>query len=58
MFGFDDCTKKILQLELTIEHQQIQMDELRSIVLALVTQIDKLQNEIHTLTEIKYGKSI
>ena len=58
MFGFDDCTKKILQLELTIEHQQNQMDELRSIVLSLVTQIDKLQNEIHTLTELKYGKSI
>lgn len=58
MFGFDDCTKKILQLELTIEHQQNQMDELRSIVLALVNQIDKLQNEIHKLTEIKYGKSI
>ena len=58
MFGFDDCTKKILQLELTIEHQQNQMNELRSIVLALVTQIDKLQNEIHTLTEIKYGNSI
>jgi len=57
MFGFDDCTKKILQLELTIEHQQIQMDELRSIVISLVNQIDKLQNEIHTLTEIKYGKS-
>jgi uncharacterized coiled-coil protein SlyX len=58
MFGFDDCTKKILQLELTIEHQQNQMDELRSIVLSLVTQIDKLQKEIHTLTETKYGKSI
>jgi len=58
MFGFDDCTKKILQLELTIEHQQNQMDELRSIVLSLVTQIDKLQKEIHILTEIKYGKSI
>ena len=58
MFGFDDCTKKILQLELTIEHQQNQMDELRSIVLSLVNQIDKLQNEIHKLTEIKYGKSI
>ena len=53
MFGFDDCTKKILQLELTIEHQQNQMDELRSIVLSLVNQIDKLQNEIHKLTEIK-----
>jgi uncharacterized coiled-coil protein SlyX len=58
MFGFDDCTKKILQLELTIEHQQNQMDELRSIVLSLVTQIDNLQKEIHKLTETKYGKSI
>jgi uncharacterized coiled-coil protein SlyX len=58
MFGFDDCTKKILQLELTIEHQQNQMDELRSIVLSLVNQIDKLQKEIHTLNESKYGKSI
>jgi len=58
MFGFDDCTKKILQLELTIEHQQLQMDELRSIVLSLVNQIELLQKEIHTLTEHKYGKGI
>jgi uncharacterized coiled-coil protein SlyX len=58
MFGFDDCTKKILQLELTIEHQQNQMDELRNIVLTLVNQIESLQKEIHTLTEFKYGKSI
>jgi hypothetical protein len=58
MFNINNCSKKILQLELTIEHQQLQMDELRSIVLSLVTQIDKLQNEIHILTEIKYGKSI
>jgi hypothetical protein len=58
MFNINNCSKKILQLELTIEHQQLQMDELRSIVLSLITQIDKLQNEIHTLTEIKYGKSI
>jgi uncharacterized coiled-coil protein SlyX len=57
MFGFDDCTKKILQLELTIEHQQNQMNELRSIVISLVNQIESLQKEIHTLTEIKYGKS-
>ena len=53
MFGFDDCTKKILQLELTIEHQQYQMDELRNIVLSLVNQISSLQKEIHKLTEIK-----
>jgi uncharacterized coiled-coil protein SlyX len=58
VFNFNNCSKKILQLELTIEHQQLQMDELRSIVLSLVNQIDKLQNEIHTLTEMKYGKSI
>jgi cell division protein FtsB len=58
MFQFNNCKKKVLQLELTIEHQQKQMDELRSIVLSLVTEIDKLQKEIHTLTESKYGKSI
>ena len=58
MFKFNNCSKKILQLELTIEHQQQQMDELRSIVLALVNQIDTLQKEIHTLNENKYGKGI
>jgi len=58
MFKFNNCSKKILQLELTIEHQQNQMDELRSIVLSLVTEIDKLQKQIHILTENKYGKSI
>lgn len=58
MFGFDDCTKKILQLELTIEHQQRQMDELRTIVLNLSSQIELLQKEIHSLNETKYGKSI
>ena len=58
MFGFDDCTKKILQLELTIEHQQQQMDDLRTIVLALSAQIELLQKEIHTLNESKYGKGL
>jgi uncharacterized coiled-coil protein SlyX len=58
VFKFNNCKERILQLELTIEHQQNQMDELRSIVLSLVTQIDKLQKEIHTLTETKYGKGI
>lgn len=58
MFGFDDCTKKILQLELTIENQQRQMDELRTIVLTLSTQIELLQKEIHNLNENRYGKSI
>lgn len=58
VFKFNNCKERILQLELTIEHQQSQMNELRTIVLALVTEIDKLQKEIHTLNESKYGKSI
>lgn len=57
MFGFDDCTKKILQLELTIEHQQQQLDDLRKIVLELSSQINTLTMEITHLTN-KYGKSI
>jgi len=58
MFKFSNCSKKILQLELTIEHQQNQMNELRAIVLTLSTQIELLQNEIHKLTETKYGKGL
>ena len=58
MFSFNNCNKKILQLELTIEHQQNQMNELRAIVLTLSNQIELLQNEIHKLTENKYGKGI
>lgn len=58
MFGFDDCTKKILQLELTIEHQQNQIDDLRKIILELTSQINSLTIEINHLAESKYGKSI
>jgi uncharacterized coiled-coil protein SlyX len=58
MFKFNNCRKEILQLELTIEHQQKQLDELRSIVLNLSVQIDKLQTQIENLNQIKYGKSI
>ena len=58
MFGFDDCTKKILQLELTIEHQQLQIDDLRKIILELTSQINTLTIEINYLTNQKYGKSI
>ena len=58
MFRFDDCTKKILQLELTIEHQQNQIDDLRKIILELSSQINSLTMEITHLTESKYGKSI
>jgi cell division protein FtsL len=58
MFRFDDCTKKILQLELTIEHQQQQMDDLRKIILELSNQINSLQLEIKHLSETKYGKGL
>jgi hypothetical protein len=58
MFGFDDCTKKILQLELTIEHQQLQIDDLRKIILELSSQINTLTIEINHLAESKHGKSI
>jgi uncharacterized coiled-coil protein SlyX len=58
MFGFDDCTKKILQLELTIEHQQQQLDDLRKIILELSSQINTLTIELNHLTESKYGKGI
>jgi cell division protein FtsB len=58
MFKFYNCKKEILQLELTIEHQQKQLDELRTIVLSLSTQIDKLQTQIENLNQTKYGKSI
>jgi len=40
-----------LQLELTIEHQQKQLDELRSIVLALSTEIHKLNEEIRNISK-------
>jgi uncharacterized coiled-coil protein SlyX len=58
MFNFNNCKRELLQLELTIEHQQKQLDELRSIVLNLSVQIDKLQTQIENLNQIKYGKSI
>jgi cell division protein FtsB len=53
-----DCKKKILQLELTIEHQQTQMDELRELVLKLSSQIYQLTDDIIALKELKYGKGI
>jgi cell division protein FtsB len=58
MFSFRNCKKEILQLELTIEHQQKQLNELRTIVLTLSSQIDKLQTQIEELNKTKYGKSL
>ena len=50
-----NCNKRILQLELTIEHQQAQMDDLRKIVLELSAQINSLQVEINHLVNKTKG---
>jgi len=48
----------IFHLVLKLEHQQKQMDELRSIVLELSKQVNTLQREIDYLSNTKYGKSL
>jgi uncharacterized coiled-coil protein SlyX len=48
----------IFDLVLKLEHQQKQMDELRSIVLELSKQVNTLQREIDYLSNSKYGKSL
>ena len=58
MFKFNNCKKELLQLELTIEHQQAQINELRALVLTLSTEISKLHSVIEELNKNKYGKSI
>ena len=42
-----NCDKKLLQLELTIEHQQKQLDELRNLVLALSTSLNEVQTQLN-----------
>ena len=51
LFNKFNCNKRILQLELTIEHQQLQMDDLRKIILKLSAEIHSLQIEINHLTK-------
>lgn len=58
LFNRFNCSKKILQLELTIEHQQQQMDDLRKIILELSAQINSMQMELQHLAETKYGKGL
>ena len=53
-----NCNKRILQLELTIENQQKQMDDLKTIIIELSSQISSLKTELNHLIETKYGKGL
>jgi hypothetical protein len=48
----------IFDLVLKMEHQQKQMDELRTMVLELSKQINTLQIEVNYLSDTKYGKGL
>lgn len=52
-----DCKNKILQLEITIEHQQRQLDELRNLLLALSTSLNEVQTQLNYHID-KIGKGI
>lgn len=57
LFKRFDCGKKILQLELNIEHQQKQIDELRELLLSLSAQINKLETELNYQID-RHGKGL
>ena len=48
----------LFDLMLKIEHQQRQMEELKSIVLELSKQVNTLQIEVNYLSQSKYGKGL
>jgi uncharacterized coiled-coil protein SlyX len=48
----------LYDLELKLEHQQGQIDELRTMILQLSRELNSLTIEINYLAEKKYGKSI
>lgn len=53
-----DCDKdKLLQIELSLEHQQRQIDELRELLLALSSQINSIQTELNYQID-KIGKGL
>jgi len=57
LFKKFNCDKKILQLELSMEHQQKQIDELRELLLSLSAQINRLETELNYQID-KYGKGL
>ena len=48
---------RLTQLELTIEHQQRQLDELRELILVLSTNINSLTTELNYQID-KLGKGL
>ena len=57
LFKERDCNNRLLQLELEIEHQQKQIDELRTLLLALSTSLNEVQTQLNYHID-KIGKSI
>lgn len=52
-----NCNKKLLQLELDIEHHQKQIDELRSLLLALSTSLNEVQSQLNYYID-RLGKGL
>jgi len=52
-----NCHKRLLQLELDMEHQQKQIDELRSLLLALSTSLNEVQTILNYNID-KLGKGL
>lgn len=52
-----NCDKRLLQLELDMEHQQTQIDELRNLLLALSSTLNEVQTQLNWITD-KNGKGI
>jgi uncharacterized protein YeeX (DUF496 family) len=48
----------LYDLELKMEHQQKQIDEVRTLVLHISKQLNTIEIELNYLSNQKYGKSI
>ena len=57
LFKKFNCNKRLIQLELDIEHQQNQINELRNLLLALSTSLNEVQTQLNYHID-KFGKGI
>jgi hypothetical protein len=48
----------LYDLELKMEHQQKQIDEIRTLVLEISKQLNTIEIELNYLSNTKYGKGI